>query len=92
MANSNKKPTIVDNFKDLIAVLKENGLLTEARKEFLEKRIEITKKKNAIAVYTIFLINLQVIIKIGNYIHFVNNFDIYCYIWTFRAILSMYFI
>lgn len=47
MANTNKKPTIVENFKDIIAVLEENGLLTEARKEFLEKRIEVTEKKNA---------------------------------------------
>lgn len=47
MANTNKKPTIVDNFKDLIEVLEANGLLTDARKEFLEKRIEVTEKKNA---------------------------------------------
>lgn len=47
MANTNKKPTIVENFKDLIEVLEENGLLTDARKEFLEKRIEVTEKKNA---------------------------------------------
>ena len=47
MANTNKKPTIVENFKDIIAVLEENGLLTEARKEFLEKRIAVTEKKNA---------------------------------------------
>ena len=47
MSNTNKKPTIVDNFKDLIEVLEANGLLTDARKEFLEKRIEVTEKKNA---------------------------------------------
>ena len=47
MSNTNKKPTIVENFKDLIEVLEENGLLTEARKEFLEKRIAVTEKKNA---------------------------------------------
>ena len=47
MANTNKKPTIVENFKDIIAVLEENGLLTEDRKAFLEKRIEVTEKKNA---------------------------------------------
>lgn len=47
MANTNKKPTIVENFKDLIEVLEENGLLTDARKEFLEKRIAVTEKKNA---------------------------------------------
>ena len=47
MANTNKKPTIVENFKDIIAVLEENGLLTADRKEFLEKRIAVTEKKNA---------------------------------------------
>jgi hypothetical protein len=47
MANTNKKPTIVENFKDIITVLEENGLLTEDRKAFLEKRIEVTEKKNA---------------------------------------------
>lgn len=47
MANTNKKPTIVENFKDLIEVLEANGLLTEDRKAFLEKRIEVTEKKNA---------------------------------------------
>lgn len=47
MANTNKKPTIVENFKDIIAVLEANGLLTEDRKAFLEKRIEVTEKKNA---------------------------------------------
>lgn len=47
MANANKKPTIVDNFKDLIEVLEANGLLTEDRKAFLEKRIEVTEKKNS---------------------------------------------
>jgi predicted transcriptional regulator len=47
MANTNKKPTIVENFKDLIEVLEENGLLTEDRKAFLEKRIEVTERKNA---------------------------------------------
>jgi DNA-directed RNA polymerase sigma subunit (sigma70/sigma32) len=47
MANTTKKPTIVENFKDIIKVLEENGLLTEDRKAFLEKRIEVTEKKNA---------------------------------------------
>jgi hypothetical protein len=47
MSNTNKKPTIVENFKDLIEVLEANGLLTEDRKAFLEKRIEVTEKKNA---------------------------------------------
>lgn len=46
MANT-KKLTIVDQFEDLLAVLEANGLLTEARKAFLEKRIEVTAKKNA---------------------------------------------
>lgn len=46
MANT-KKLTIVDQFEDLLAVLEANGLLTEARKTFLEKRIEVTAKKNA---------------------------------------------
>ncbi len=47
MANTTKKPTIVENFKDIIEVLEANGLLTEDRKAFLEKRIEVTEKKNA---------------------------------------------
>lgn len=47
MANTNKKPTIIDNFNDILNVLKENGLLTDERKAFLEKRIEVTAKKNA---------------------------------------------
>ncbi len=47
MSNTNKKPTIIDNFNDILNVLEENGLLTENRKAFLEKRIEVTAKKNA---------------------------------------------
>lgn len=47
MSNTNKKPTIIDNFNDILNVLEENGLLTEDRKAFLEKRIEVTAKKNA---------------------------------------------
>ena len=47
MSNTNKKPTIIDNFNDILNVLEENGLLTEERKAFLEKRIEVTAKKNA---------------------------------------------
>lgn len=47
MTNTNKKPTIIDNFNDILNVLEENGLLTEDRKAFLEKRIEVTAKKNA---------------------------------------------
>lgn len=46
MANT-KKLTIVDQFEDLLAVLEANGLLTEERKAFLDKRIEVTAKKNA---------------------------------------------
>ena len=45
--STNKKPTIVENFKDIIEVLEANGLLTAERKAFLEKRIEVTEKKNA---------------------------------------------
>lgn len=47
MSNTNKKPTIIDNFNDILNVLKDNGLLTDERKAFLEKRIEVTAKKNA---------------------------------------------
>lgn len=47
MSNTTKKPTIIDNFNDILNVLKENGLLTDERKAFLEKRIEVTAKKNA---------------------------------------------
>ena len=47
MSNTNKKPTIIDNFNDILNVLAENGLLTDDRKAFLEKRIEVTAKKNA---------------------------------------------
>ena len=47
MSNTNKKPTIIDNFNDILNILKENGLLTDERKAFLEKRIEVTAKKNA---------------------------------------------
>ena len=50
MSNTNKKPTIIDNFNDILNVLKENGLLTDERKAFLEKRIEVTAKKNASGV------------------------------------------
>jgi len=47
MSNTTKKPTIIDNFNDILNVLEENGLLTDERKAFLEKRIEVTAKKNA---------------------------------------------
>ena len=50
MSNTNKKPTIIDNFNDILNVLEENGLLTDERKAFLEKRIEVTAKKNASGV------------------------------------------
>lgn len=47
MSNTSRKPTIVSQYEELIQVLEANGLLTEDRKAFLEKRIEITAKKNA---------------------------------------------
>lgn len=47
MSNTNKKPTIIDNFNDILNVLAENGLLTDEREAFLKKRIEVTAKKNA---------------------------------------------
>lgn len=46
MANT-KKLTIVEQFEEIRDVLSANGLLTEERKAFLDKRIEITVKKNA---------------------------------------------
>lgn len=46
MAKTNKK-TIVENFEDIKAILSKNGLLTEDLEQFLDKRIEITTKKNA---------------------------------------------
>lgn len=46
MANTNKK-TIVDYFEEIKSVLADNGLLTEERETFLNKRIEVTAKKNA---------------------------------------------
>lgn len=46
MANT-KKLTIVEQFEEIRDVLSAHGLLTEARKAFLDKRIEITAKKNA---------------------------------------------
>lgn len=46
MANT-KKLTIVEQFEELRDVLSAHGLLTEERKAFLNKRIEITAKKNA---------------------------------------------
>lgn len=46
MAKTNKK-TIVENFEDIKAILSENGLLTEDLEQFLDKRIEVTTKKNA---------------------------------------------
>lgn len=47
MANSNKKPTIVDNFNTIKSVLETNGLLTKELAEFIDKRIAVTEKKNA---------------------------------------------
>ena len=46
MANT-KKLTIVEQFEEIREVLSANGLLTEERKAFLDKRIEVTAKKNA---------------------------------------------
>lgn len=46
MTNSNKK-TIIEQYEEIKAILKENGLLTEEKEQFLDKRIEITAKKNA---------------------------------------------
>lgn len=46
MANT-KKLTIVEQFEEIRDVLSANGLLTEEHKAFLDKRIEITVKKNA---------------------------------------------
>ena len=46
MANSNKK-TIIEQYEEIKAILKENGLLTEEKEQFLDKRIEVTAKKNA---------------------------------------------
>lgn len=46
MANSSKK-TIIEQYEEIKAILKENGLLTEEKEQFLDKRIEVTAKKNA---------------------------------------------
>ena len=46
MANSNKK-TIIEQYEEIKAILKEIGLLTEEKEQFLDKRIEVTAKKNA---------------------------------------------
>ena len=46
MANTNKK-TIVEQFEEIKEILKANGLLTQEKEEFLDKRIEVTAKKNA---------------------------------------------
>lgn len=45
MANSNKK-TIVTYLEEIKETLKANGLLTPEYEEFLDKRIEVTNKKN----------------------------------------------
>ena len=47
MANTNKKPTIVDNFNTIKDILETNGLLTDELAEFIDKRIAVTEKKNA---------------------------------------------
>jgi DNA polymerase/3'-5' exonuclease PolX len=46
MANTNKK-TIVEQFEEIKEILRANGLLTQEKEEFLDKRIEVTAKKNA---------------------------------------------
>lgn len=46
MANTNKK-TIVTYLEEIKEVLAKNGLLTKEYEEFLDKRIEVTTKKNA---------------------------------------------
>ena len=47
MSNSTKKPTIVQRFNEIKEILEANGLLTPDLEEFLDKRIEVTEKKNA---------------------------------------------
>ena len=47
MANTNKKPTIVENFNTIKDILEANGLLTDDLAEFIDKRIAVTEKKNA---------------------------------------------
>ena len=47
MANTNKKPTIVENFNTIKDILETNGLLTDELAEFIDKRIAVTEKKNA---------------------------------------------
>ena len=44
---SNTKKTIVNYFEEIKALLNENDLLTEEYEDFLNKRIEVTAKKNA---------------------------------------------
>lgn len=46
MANTNKK-TIVTYFKEIKDILSDNGLLTDELDAFINKRIEVTEKKNA---------------------------------------------
>jgi hypothetical protein len=47
MSNTNKKPTIVQRFNEIKEILETNGLLTPDLEAFLDKRIEVTEKKNA---------------------------------------------
>lgn len=47
MANTTKKPTIVQRLNEIKEILETNGLLTPDLEEFLDKRIEVTEKKNA---------------------------------------------
>ena len=46
MANTNKK-TIVTYLEEIKEILDTNGLLTEELETFINKRIEVTAKKNA---------------------------------------------
>ena len=74
MSNTTRKPTIVSQYEELIQVLEANGLLTEDRKAFLEKRIEITAKKNASSGGTkkltpVQIANQGVAIAIYEYLH-----------------------
>ena len=46
MANTNKK-TIVSYLEEIKEILDTNGLLTDELETFIDKRIEVTTKKNA---------------------------------------------
>ena len=46
---SNAKKTIINYFEEIRDLLADNGLLSEEHEEFINKRIEVTSKKNASA-------------------------------------------